>query len=175
LSSFRNKTGLFKKMKTHEDLVGGSFLLLLGLFLAIRSTEFRIWSRSGPGAGFFPLIIGLIIILLSLILLLQYILSKRVRDKTKAASKDAPEQNRSTPIKVCSYALLMVLYGLLMKDVGFFITTFLFLFVVLKYAERRGWRSTLLVGLITTVVSYLLFEYWLGVPLPLGFMKNLLP
>ena len=69
----------------------------------------------------------------------------------------------------------MVLYGLLMKNVGFFITTFLFLFVVLKYAERQGWRSTLLVGLITTVVSYLLFEYWLGVPLPLGFMKNLLP
>jgi putative tricarboxylic transport membrane protein len=162
-------------MKTHKDLISGSFLLLVGLFLAIHSTDLRIWSRSGPGAGFFPLIIGLIICLLSLILLSQYILSKRVRDKTKTSSRIAPpEQERPTLIKVYSYALLMVLYGLLMESVGFLIMTFLFLFIVLKYTERQGWRRTLRIGSISTVVSYLLFEYFLGVPLPVGFMKNLL-
>jgi putative tricarboxylic transport membrane protein len=162
-------------MKAHRDLVSGSFLLLLGLFLAIRSTDLIIWSRSGPGAGFFPLIIGLIICILSLILLLQYILSKRARGKTKAAPRGMPEQEKPALIKVSSYLLLMVLYGLLMKSLGFFITTFLFLFVILKYTERQGWRRTLLIGSIATVASYLLFETYLGVPLPMGFMKNLLP
>jgi len=137
--------------------------------------DFRIWSRSGPGAGFFPLIIGLITILLSLILLIQYFLSKRVRIRKEASAKNTSEQKSSTLVKVFSYALLMLIYGLLMKNVGFFITTFLFLLIVLRYAERRGWRSTLFVGLVTTVVSYLLFECWLGVPLPMGFVKALIP
>jgi hypothetical protein len=137
--------------------------------------DFRIWSRSGPGAGFFPLIIGLIIVLLSLILLLQYFLSKRVRSKKEASAKNTLEQKRTTLGKVLPYALLMLLYGLLMKNVGFFITTLLFLLIILRYVERRGWRSTLLVGLFTTVMSYLLFEYWLGVPLPMGFLKALVP
>ena len=159
----------------HKDLISGSFLLLLGLFLAIRSTDLRIWSRSGPGAGFFPLIIGLIICLLSLILLLQYILSKRAGDKAQAAPRGIPEEERPALIKVFSYLLLMVLYGVLMKSLGFFLTTFLFLFVILKYTERQGWRRTLLIGSIATVASYLLFETYLGVPLPMGVMKNLLP
>ena len=137
--------------------------------------HYKIWSRSGPGAGFFPLIVGLIISLLSLILLLQYILSKRTRDKSESAPKVMPEQEKPALIKVWSYLLLMVLYGLLMESVGFFIVTFLFLFVILKYTERQGWRRTLLIGSIATVMSYLLFETYLGVPLPMGFMKNLLP
>ena len=165
-------------MKTHKDLVSGSVLLLLGLFLAIRSTDLRIWSKTGPGPGFFPLIVGLIICLLSVFLLIQYILryilSKRDRDGTKPASKVEPEQQRPALLKVCSYVVLMVLYGLLMDSVGFLIMTFLYLFVVLKYTENQGWRRTLLIGTIATVVSYLLFEYYLGVPLPVGFMKNLL-
>jgi putative tricarboxylic transport membrane protein len=165
-------------MKTHKDLVSGSFLLLLGLFLSIRSTDLRIWSKTGPGPGFFPLTVGLIICLLSVILILQGILrhvrSKRGQDKTKRAAAVEPEHERPALLKVCSYIVLMVVYGLLMNSVGFLIITFLYLFIVLKYTENQGWRRTLLIGSIATVVSYLVFEYYLGVPLPLGFMKNLL-
>jgi putative tricarboxylic transport membrane protein len=62
-----------------------------------------------------------------------------------------------------------------MRHAGFFVMTLLFLLLVLKYIEGQSWKSTFMVGIATTAASYLLFEVWLGVPLPIGFMKDWLP
>jgi hypothetical protein len=69
----------------------------------------------------------------------------------------------------------MLFYGLLIKPVGFFITTFVFLLMILKYVEKQRWRRSILLGVATTLLGYVLFKYWLGVPLPMGLMKDLIP
>ena len=166
---------MFEKLRNRKDVISGSFFLLLGLFLTFSSPQFRIWSRSGPRAGFFPLALGLIMILLSLILLFQSAFSKRPQGKVRPVAKEAQGTKRLKPTRIIPYGLSMLLYGLLIKTVGFFITTFLFLCVILKYVEGQGWRRTLLLGVTTTLLGYILFKYWLGVPLPLGVMKDMVP
>jgi putative tricarboxylic transport membrane protein len=156
---------LFGRIKNRKDFASSIFLVLLGVFLISQSRHYSVWGRSGPQAGFFPLVIGIIISGFSLVILIQSFVLDPAQGNEQA--KEAVSSFR-----VSSYALSMVLYGLLMTTLGFFISTLLFLFLIVKYGEKQGWKTTLIFGLATTLLSYLLFRYWLGVPLPLGFMKG---
>lgn len=63
---------------------------------------------------------------------------------------------------------LLVLYGLVMPTVGFFVTSAIFLFVHMLYLGIRGpvWLLAPIVVLLGT--AWALFENFLGVPLPHG-------
>jgi len=153
------------RIKNRKDFASSVFLVLLGSFLISQSRHYSVWGRSGPQAGFFPLVIGILIIGFSLIILIQSFASDRAQQKKQ------PKDSLGS-FRVSSYALSMLLYGSLMTTLGFLIATLLFLFLVLKYGEGQGWKTTLIFGLAATMISYLLFKHWLGVPLPLGFMKG---
>ena len=57
--------------KNRKDFLSGICLVVLGIFIAFRSIRLSIWSRFGPDEGFFPLVIALIIIGLSLIITIK--------------------------------------------------------------------------------------------------------
>ena len=156
---------MLARIKNRKDFASSIFLVLLGFFLISQSRHYSVWGRSGPQAGFFPLVIGIIIVGFSLIVLIQSFVSDQAQGKEQL--KDSLGSFR-----VASYALSMLLYGSLMTTLGFFLATLLFLFLILKYGEGQGWKITIIFGLATTIASYLLFNRWLGVPLPLGFMKG---
>ncbi len=66
----------------------------------------------------------------------------------------------------------IVLYTLLVNSLGFLIATFALLATLMK---RLGasWRATLIASFLGTVVTYLLFAYWLRVPLPAGVLTGI--
>jgi putative tricarboxylic transport membrane protein len=127
-----------------------------------------VWGRSGPEAGFFPFVIAVVIIGLSLFVTGRATFN-RAQEKEKISKK--PEDNRINIFRVSSYGILMLLYGVSIVRVGFLITSVLFLFLILKYVERQSWKITILLGSASMLISYLLFVYLLKVPLPRGFIK----
>jgi putative tricarboxylic transport membrane protein len=155
-------------MRIHNkmDFASGSFLLVFGLFLALLSLRLAIWSRSGPEAGFFPLTIGIIIIGCSF-----FVLGGSIDSRRRAKNKEIQE-NRGTPeaafLAPALYTTLMLVCGLLLETFGFLIASALLLLVILKYLEKQSWRMTILLGLASIIISYLLFKSLLGVPLPSG-------
>lgn len=66
----------------------------------------------------------------------------------------------------------IVAYTLLVEPLGFLVTTFALLVLLMK---RLGaaWRATLLASLIGTAVTYVMFAWWLRVPLPPGVLNGI--
>jgi putative tricarboxylic transport membrane protein len=154
------------RIANKKDLSSGLFFLVLGLLLILLSLRHSIWGGAGPQEGFFPLLIGLMIVGFSLTILLQSLWSR-------GENGMEPKEEGLSVFRVAAYISLMLLYGVFFEGAGFLITSTLFLLLILKGVEKKPWKITLLVGLISVMVSYFLFASLLGVPLPQGWLKGL--
>lgn len=136
--------------------------------MALQSLKMSVWGESGPQEGFFPLLIAGIIVGLSLFIFLKSGLPARGKRNGRGpqAGKNAISLSR-----VSSYFLLMLSYALLLDKAGFLITSSLFVLLVLKCTEGQKWRITLVLGSASVLLGYLLFVYFLGVPLPRGVLS----
>ena len=143
-----------------NDLLSGIFLFFVGLFIALKSLQYSVWSRLGPDAGFFPLLISLVMMGTSALLV------------TKSSMRARQGEGRKMPMakddvfRVLAYGILMLFYAVFIGRVGFLISTSLFLFLILKYVERDTWKTLVLFSLGVVILSYVIFDYLLGVPLP---------
>lgn len=136
--------------------------------MAFESMKFQVWGVRGPAAGFFPLVISIIIIGVSLLTLIESVWQGEV----KGSGEKSKDQGEMSLLRISCYAFLMLLYGLSIKKIGFFITTPLFLFMILKYVEKQTWKATIMIVILATMATGLLFKYWLEVPLPMGLMRE---
>ena len=137
-------------------------MLGAGAFYALLSLRLSIWSSAGPQEGFFPLLIAALICGLSLSILVGSL---------AFPAPEAGVQEKVSPVPILAYAALMVLYAFLLDRIGFLATSAAFIFVVLKYVEKQSWSTALWVGPASILISYLLFVYFLGVPLPRGILR----
>ena len=65
-------------------------------------------------------------------------------------------------------AVAFALYALLIGLIGFLLTTFVFLILWMWVIEGISWRQIAAVSIGVTLVLYLIFGYFLEVPLPGG-------
>lgn len=63
-------------------------------------------------------------------------------------------------------------YGLLLNILGYFVTTVAFLVLTIAALEtgRSHWLRTILVSIVTSFAVFWVFDGWLGVTLPSGFI-----
>ncbi len=71
--------------------------------------------------------------------------------------------------KVTTFVLAVIYAGLL-TVIGFFTASFLFIAFYIWLYEHRGWRKAILIGAVCAVGTYLIFEYFLSVTFPRGFL-----
>lgn len=113
-----------------------------------------------PGPGFFPFGLAIALILLSLALIF------------KCWKKDSspPFWPERTWLRPLLGVAILVFYALVVDFIGFILTTFLFLVIWMWVIERLRWRTILSISVGTTVALYLIFNLFLEVPLPSGFL-----
>ena len=154
--------------KAFRDCISAGFFLIIGLFLIVRSLHFKVWGHLGPLEGFFPLILGMLITALSLVILGKSIVSHGRANRDR---KESGEGERGSGIKVVWYCILIGCYAVLLQPVGFLIITPVFLIPTMKFVEKQSWTMTIAVTVSSTVLSHLLFSYFLQVPLPKGWLE----
>lgn len=155
-------------MLAKRDLFSSFCLFVLGLFIAFQAMRLSIWRESGPGEGFFPLLVAFIITGLSLLIMVRSIFLIRAQ---KNQIRKNGKKNTANFFGVISYIIVMALFSVLFEWIGFLITSSLFFILVLKYVEGQRMKIAILVGLTSVIVSYFLFVYFLQVPLPKGLIK----
>ncbi len=158
-----------EKRKRKKDLISSISLLTVGVIYAGLSLRLPFWSGTGPQEGFFPLTIAAVMIGMSLFILVQSLSSNPPLPREKEIEK--AEGVPFDLFRVLSYGIWMTLYAVFFEKVGFLITSALFLLLIMKYTEKQTWKMTISVGAASILGSYLLFVYFLGVPLPKGFMQ----
>lgn len=158
-----------EKRNRPKDLISSISLLIVGIIYGGLSLRLPFWSGTGPQEGFFPLTIAAVMIGMSLFILVQSLISNSpLRGKKGSDELEGEVVNRS---RVLSYGIWMTLYAAFFEEVGFLVTSTLFLLLMMKYTEKQSWKMTISVGAASILASYLLFVYFLGVPLPKGWMQ----
>jgi hypothetical protein len=118
------------------------------------------WDDSGPGAGYFPFRIGLLIVLASLANLTLALW----RGRTEPSAFLTREQF----VRVLSFGLPIVAFVAVSIFLGLYVATVLYLFGVMVF--QGGYRPlvALAFGVAVAVVMRLVFPMWFKVPLLTG-------
>ncbi len=141
-----------------SEFFQGLLWLFIGIVVTYLSSKYSMGTLSEPGPGTLPFGLGLIFILLSAILLIR---SRRFKG-------EAPLPFGTRYRKVFLIIALIALDTFLLESLGYISAVFLLIIVPMFLIEPKRWPSILLLGVISSLASYLLFDHWLGIPLPKG-------
>jgi putative tricarboxylic transport membrane protein len=146
----------------NRDLVSSIVWIALGGVFLVASLQQGLMRKGVPGPGFLPFFSGIALIILALFVLIPA-LGQRFR-----ATGDAFFPERDSMKKLVFAVVALFGFGLAMEYVGYLATTFLFMLLMARLIEPKGWRLTALMASLTAVISYLLFVVLLEVQLPQG-------
>ncbi len=139
----------------------GLFWVGVGVLICIGALRLSLGTLRNPGPGFLPFLTGALLAALSFAF---YIQSRRsVGQEAKPFWRN---RDRGTKMVLTVFALLA--YGLLIEQIGFATTTFVFLIFLLKVVEPQRWRVAILGSVLISGVAYGIFELLLQSQLPKG-------
>ncbi len=145
-----------------QDQASSLFLLALSAGICLFSVQLPVGSWREPGPGFLPLGSGLFLGSLSLILFSQAL-----------RRKPSKGEGAWFPKRVWKLLLILILllgYAFSMEVLGFLIGTFLLLLLLFRIVEPQRWAVSFGGGALTSSLAYAIFEWWLRVRLPKGFL-----
>lgn len=144
------------------DQVTGLLLLAFGVSFAVGARGFPYTTPTGPGSGFLPFWLGLVMAALAFVLVVG---ATRQTDPGEAWLPSGRPL-----VRIGIVILATALFVALMPVVGMALGTVLFLVGLLRFLEGHGWSTTLAVSVGTALVNWLIFSRWLGVPFPVGLL-----
>ena len=148
----------------HPDQYASIFCFFIGGTITASSFFYGVGSLAEPGPGFITFLSGLFLTLLSIAL---YVASgKSPEGRIPIRQIWAGKQTG----KAFFVMGLLVLYLFLLVPLGFLITTCALLFFLFRVQSQYSVATLLLLSVLTTGISFLIFDQWLWVQLPRGFL-----
>ena len=135
--------------------------MAVSIFVAVNAIALEIGTFSKPGAGFIFFWSSVGLGTLSVILIIKTILGKREATPSMDLWKDLRWGNAVLAVG------MLLLYALILTTLGFVLSTFL-LMIGLFGIGRYPYRVVILSALITTILSFIIFRYFLEVHFPGG-------
>jgi hypothetical protein len=148
------------------DAIVAACLILVGLVEVFEARRLGAeWTSDGPGAGYFPFYIGLILAVSGAAILVQ---SLRARKKDDSVFVDSVQLKRVLSVLVPSviYVAAIMVLGIYVAS-AIFIT--LFMIVLGKYSPLKS----VIVGVAVNALFFMMFEVWFKVPLYKGALQPL--
>ena len=137
--------------------VAVGFLLLSG-WICFEAFQVPLGTLRMPGAGFFPLVLGLTLGGLSIGLLAQ-----SLANRTRGSPRIWPERP-----EVLYLMASIAVAAWLFERAGFLPAMALFLGAALRVLGTRNWATVVVAALVGSVVSYVVFGRALQIALPTG-------
>jgi hypothetical protein len=149
-------------MRKAEMVVAGLILVwALSVIYEARKLETG-WGLNGPEAGFFPLWLGVALAASSAVIFLQAVWAGPRPEAFVTWEGLKGVLKVSAPLA----AFVALLYG-----VGFYLGAALYIGYYTRVAGRHPWQAVLAMTLGVPLAIFFLFERWLLVPLPKGFLE----
>lgn len=140
------------------DAVVAVVIMMLGGLVIYGSRKLgSSWTSDGPGSGYFPFYIGLILFIAGLGILFQALFAKK-KDTTVFVDGVQVKRVLSVLIPAAAYVLAVQFIGLY---VGSAIYVALFMMILGKFS----WIKSIIAALAVNAVFFLMFEVWFKVPL----------
>lgn len=152
----------------NPDQPSSLFWLVAGIGIVFGSLKYGFGSLQAPGAGFITFFAGAILALLSACLLVSSLRSQESGTGLGILWKGLEAR------KVLYVLTLLVIYTLLLKHLGFLISTFSLLILLFLVKAHYQLLKVILISFLVTAGSYLLFQVWLKVQLPKGILAGII-
>jgi hypothetical protein len=146
-------------MKKLSRIIAGA-MILLGSYVIIVAKDYPPTSNGVLGPGFFPILLGILLIALSSLAILVSFVSKE--EETIVFGEGTQR------VLITSAIVLGYLAGVAI--LGFLLSTPLFLIIIMRYFQVPKWSTVLLVSFTTTAILYVVFLKFLSVSLPSGIL-----
>jgi putative tricarboxylic transport membrane protein len=143
------------------NIIFGTGLSLLGIYIVHQSLGWTVYERDGPGPGFFPLIYGGVMLVFALWLTLQAI---RAGGVGKPLPQDEP--NEGGRLEAFSTWAALAVSVPLMWAFGFIIGFGAVLFFIIRVVFNRPTLGAAITAASIVAVLYLGFSELLESPLP---------
>jgi hypothetical protein len=153
---------------SHRSVEIGVALMITVFSLIVIGGSIQVgigWAFDGPGAGFFPFYIGLMILVSSLLTLFQIIMA----GKAKRLFAEWGQLGQVLRVVVPSG-----IYVALVPWIGMYVASTLLIAVFMKWIGRYGWSLVLPIAIGVPVITFIVFEKWFLVPLPKGPIEEFL-
>jgi len=139
--------------------------LLAGLagYVLFEANKLRIGNFRVPQTGFFPRVLGLLLVLLTVVELVRAL-------RQTATTRGPGKIDGEGWFRIGATLAIMLGFALVLEWLGFLLATFALMVLLLRAIEAPRWPKVLVVALVTSVLSYGLFAWLLGVPLPAGIL-----
>lgn len=148
------------------DAVVAAVLFALGVVVVVQARKLGAeWTSDGPGSGYFPFYIGLILCIASAGIFFQAVASKK-RDVGAFVDREQLGRVLSVFVPAIVYVLAIVFVGIYVASA---IYIAVFMIVLGKYA---AWKAVL-IGFLVNAAFFLMFEVWFKVPLYKGTLRPL--
>jgi len=137
----------------------------LSLWLVLESQKFAYASKFGIGPGFFPFWLGIVLAAFSLF---RFIISLKQKYDVEDMKPRLPGLRSLGRIGLIM--LIMAGFALVMNGLGFLLTVFLFVSIILFILEGDSLLKSIFYGVMFSAAIFLIFRYWLEVDLPRGLL-----
>ena len=143
------------------DAVVAVVLFAVGAVVVVQARALGAsWTSDGPGSGYFPFYIGLILCIASAGILYQAVVSKK-RD-TRAFV------DREQFVRVLSVFVPAMVYVLCIAFIGIYVASAVYVAVfMIVLGKYPAWKAVV-IGVLVSVAFFFMFEVWFKVPLYKG-------
>ena len=146
-----------------SDLVVAVIVLALAGYIFVASGSLPFGTMRVPQTAFFPKCLAVLLAVLSVIVLAGTFVGRR----DSFVSEEIAVHGW---IRIVATLAVLIGFTLILESLGFLVSTFLLLLLLLRAIEPQPWRYVIGIALATSLLSYGLFSWLLGVPLPAGIL-----
>lgn len=145
------------KIKSQQDFWSGLMFLVVGIAFAVGATNYSMGTSARPGAGYFPLLLSVIMAVLGAIVLFQSI------------TIDSPDGD---PIGAVAWRPLLIIicsitiFGLTIERLGMILAVPLLIIITSFAGDEFKWRGVIINAIVLTIGSWLVFVYGLKLTIP---------
>ena len=145
-------------MRSVDRITAVLLLIVSAAFAAGALKYYKWWGHDGPGPAFLPFWLGVVMACLAGLMLF------RRTDPTPVSWWPQGQAGKRVLVVLGVTAAFIAL----LKVLGMVVGTALFLVVLVRYLGRHRWWVTIAIALAAAAANWLVFVYWLRVPMPEG-------
>jgi len=149
-----------------DEAIVGIVIFIFGGLTVLLSLKMPIGTFRMAGTGMFPLILGIILMVLSG----AFILKIFIQGREEQVKKEVSIESSGSPIQLILFLGTMALATLFFNQLGYPLTSFLLMVALLRILGIKRWSQNILISVVTAVGSYFLFVKWLEIPMPKGWI-----
>ncbi len=142
------------------DIGVGVFLCLLSIAIFLYAQQYVGRGVNSYGPNFFPQALSMLLFVVSAAMIFKTLRSNTLTELEKI--------NKAGFIRVVVTICISIAYMLIMQVLGFYLSTMLFLYVVMLYLGQKNHLVRILVSILVASAVYGLFYFFLKIPLPEG-------